>query len=353
MKKAEEWLSLLYAYGESQLSRSLFGTESDLIKQLPLEMIIKTSLIEEENIYRGRKYKTKFFDPQKKIIYDQVVKVCKQKGISLWKPVWEFLLQQVPETYVFFGESLFTEFVPLDIKYGSKDDFTFEPYLACSIPNNSKLFRKTASLQEQRERKIDSLQKNLSFSVIIALVGFLISSFFDRWISGGIFLILIGVIVSIFYSKSNLVKKFIILTRKEILKELFPEKKTFKDLIISNHLTVRINLFQNEQLGVKRFENYSKDEKITPSYAQHTDYISVSIKKEEEIRFNQLVEKKTTNDPIMYFEMDEVVVIPFEGLDDHPVMQYIMENIKIDSLDIPEIIDSYLKKTLQIEINDV
>lgn len=352
MKKAEEWLSLLYAYGESQLSRSLWGTESDLIKQLPPDMIIKESLIEDENIYRARKYKTKFFDPQKKLYYDQVVKIIKQKGISLWKPVWDYLIQQVPEAYVFFGESIFTEFVPLDVRYKKTDDFSYEPYLACCVTNSNKLFKKTISLEEERDKKINKLQKKLNYITIIALISFMISFFFNDWFALIVFSCMFTIIGMIFRSKRNIVKRFINLTRKQIFEILFPNKTTVKDLIVDKHTTIRIDLFQNEQLGVKRFEHLSKEKKLTPSYVQYSDFIKLSVEKQQEREFNQIIGKKQNYDPIIYFEQEEVVVIPFDGLDNHPIMKYIIENIKISELDIPTIIEDYLEKTLQIEFDN-
>ena len=355
MEKVEKWLTTLYAYGESQLSRSLWDTESDLIKQLPLDLEIKSSEIDEQNIYRMRKYKTHFFDPNKKKVYDQVVKTTKQKGIALWKPVWEYLIKQVPDAYTFSGDCLFTEFVPIDVVYNKSLDFTYEPYVATSVVNSSKIFR--SLLEEERDKKLDKLQKNLQYTMIGALFSFMISFFLSRWFGLLAFSLTSIIVFLIFRQKGNIVKKFSFLSKREVLKNLFPDNKTIKSIILDDTITVRVNLFNNEQQGVKMFNTLtkenpreqSKESIFTPSYVQNIDSISLSIKNQDERRFNQRVKKSKKNDPIMYFEKDEVVIIPVQGLENHPVMEYIIENIKIEDLNIPCIIEKYLEKSLQLE----
>ncbi|AHB41188.1 TPA: hypothetical protein DIC40_03220 [Patescibacteria group bacterium] len=303
---AKEWWWRLYYHGEVQISKKWYNTPNDFEKELPYEIIITDPITEDYPYYfKNRKFKSEFNEQKKdekfgngETLHVHVAKTLKTDTIALWTPVFEYIIKQIP-AYIFDGNELFEEFFGIRV---SKGNYTAsKAYLASSVPYDNRLFK----TQNQ--------------------------SFFDKY-----------VLNRPSYKKKVFKKNR--LTKKERIELLFPNKRTINSFTKDN-VTVSIDIFANETSGVKKFITISKELGVPPSYVQLEDSVSVSIQKKNN-NFDLIVIKEQETQPIMFFQSDKVTVIPFEGLDNHPIMEYLKKNIDIMELDIPHIIEKYLEENI-------
>jgi hypothetical protein len=92
-------------------------------------------------------------------------------------------------------------------------------------------------------------------------------------------------------------------------------------------------------------------EGLNPSYVQLTCYVSLFAKYDN--KFHRVIGKEKSIDPILFFEENEITIIPFEEIQNHPIMRYFIEQIDISKLDIPRIIADYISKKLKITDNKI
>ncbi len=308
---AKDWWWRLYYHGEVQISKKWYNTPNDFEKELPYDIIITDPITEEHPYYfKNRKFKSEFNEQKKEEkfgngekLHVHVAKTLKTDTIALWTPVFEYLIKQIPEAYLFDGSELFEEFFGIRV---SKGNYTAsKAYLASSVPYDNRLFK----TQDQ--------------------------SFFDKYVLNR------PSYKKRVFKKNNL-------TKKERISLLFPNKRTINSFAKDN-VTVNIDIFANETSGVKKFITISKELGVPPSYVQLEDSISVSIQKKSN-NFDPIIVKEKETQPLMFFQKDKVTVIPFEGLDNNPIMDYIKKNIDIMELDIPNIIERYLEENIPSKI---
>jgi len=353
-QKAKSWFKMLFAYGESQLSM-LFDTRSDLCDNLETNGIFtkRTSLNSEEEILRVRYYKSQYFDKCKKDIYKQNIKATGLRGIALWKPVWEYLISQIPNAYTFSGKSLFVQSKQEFIHHNRDEKVCFDYYLGGKVSASTKFLEELRNGEKNKDKQVKTLKKLVVLSLILSIVPILSSVFFNE-ITGIIISSMILICLAVFfYFRNRNFDKFFFLPRRKIFEELFPNKKLLTDEIglycaSGKPLAmIEIDFFSDEQVGVLYHQKLLKDG-LNPSYVQLTCYTSLFTKKDN--KFYRIIGKEQQNiNPILFFEENEIVIIPFDEIENHPIMEYLIKNIKISDLDIPKIISKYVYNKLKID----
>lgn len=353
--KAKDWFENLFAYGESQLS-ALFGTRSDLCADLEKKgFSIGPSPLSESEILYVRNYKSQYFDKDKKEIYTQSIKATGLRGIAIWKPVWEYLISQIPNAYTFSGKSIFVLTKQDLVQHNKDEEPCFDYYLGGKVPSSPRLLEELYIGEEQKEKQV-YFSKNLAiWSLLLSFIPLVLSITVSETIGIGMFCVIISILGWLFYSKNKRFKKFFFIPRKKIFQTLFPNKHLVTDDLGEYYALgesvsmIGINLFADEQVGALYHRRLLKED-LNPSYVQLTCYISLFTKDEE--GFHRIVRKRDFFDPIMFFEEKEVIIIPFEEIDNNPIMEYLIKNIDISTLDIPKIISDYVSKKINTKSFD-
>lgn len=307
----KDWWWRLYYHGEVQISKKWYGTPNNFEKELPYEIIMDAITEEHPYYYKNRKFKSEFNDEEKKETFGynrvkldvHVAKTLKIDTIAIWTPVFEYLIKQIPNAYMFDGNELFEEFFAIRVAKGKYT--ASKAYLAGCVPNNDQLF---------------TTKRQNSF------VKYLLN----------------------YPSYERKVLKENNLTREERLAILFPKRRTINSFAKDN-ITVCLDFFANETSEVKKFINLSDQIGIAPSYIQLEDNISVSIQRKDN-KFDPIITKIKESYPFMFFQGDKVTVIPYGGFDNHPIMEYLKRNIDIAELDVPQIIENYLEENIPSKI---
>lgn len=342
---AKDWWWRVLYHGEAQLSKRWYGTQNDFEKRLPYQINMEKMDENHPRYLTNRKFKSEYTSEKDSEldsgvdIHKRVTSVLHTDAICIWEPVFKYLIQQVPNAYLFNDEQLFTEFVGREVSYGKKEYTSYTLYLGVCVPNSELLFK---NIKNTDEEIIEKLNKKISYTAIFALIGFSLSYFFNDSLG---FFFLLGFLFFLgyaFYKKNKIVNRSI--PREIKLNMAFPQKRSDNSLIKTNHRTTKLDIFLNETHGVKKFDYLSKQRDITPSYVQDGNAISLSLEKNG--RFKLIFGKKIKIDPIIFFQGKNVVTLPFNNLDNHPIMVYLKKHIDIQALDIPEIIQDYLEKTL-------
>ncbi|MDD3263013.1 MAG: hypothetical protein PHR61_04140 [Candidatus Absconditabacteria bacterium] len=354
--EAKEWFENLFAYGESQLS-ALFGTRSDLCDELEKKgFIVSPSNISQDEIMNVRNYKSNYFDKEKRDFYSQNIKITGLKGIAIWKPVWEYLISQIPNAYVFSGKSLFLQAKQEFIVHDKGELPVFDFYLAGNAPSSPRFLEELYIGEEEKDKQLQFTKKIAVLSFIIPIIPLILTIFVGNFIGISSFVFILGTLGIIFYLRNRNFKRYFFVSRKKVFQKLFPNKKLLTDELVEYLAfnkpvsVVGINLFKDEQVGALYHQRLIK-EGLNPSYVQLTCYVSIFAKYDN--KFHRVIGKEKSIDPILFFEENEIIIIPFEEIQNHPIMRYFIEQIDISKLDIPRIIADYISKKLKITDNKI
>lgn len=363
-----EWLWLLFAWGESQLSE-LFNTKSDFLYQVKDKGLkfTTTSLKDNEKIIDVRNFKTNFFDVKKVLLSTMVVNKLKDddsrdpsdtakknaiKALSIWKPVWDYLISQTDTLYIFKEEALKAYPKETMIQHNIGDKPNIQYFFGSTVRISEKL-KVAMDIMTSENKKDDQLRLYryiIMFLLLYNPICFIIGSFVS--IILGVFLFMICFMITgiIFYKKDYLFRMIFNNSKKNLFKELIPERR-----MISNYLggklsskkkyhpsTVGIDLFFDEQDGIKKHIRLLEKE-LFPSYVQDIDFITLSFMSGEKI------EKIEGKDPLMFFEKDDIITIPYYDIQENPVIKILKENIDIEKLDIPKIIYEGIQPKLKMK----
>ena len=349
--QAKEWFETVFAYGESQLS-ILFNTRSDLCDELEKKGLkVIPSNINESEILNVRNYKSNYFDREKREMYSQSTKKTGLKGIALWKPVWEHLIAQIPNAYVFSGKSLFLQAKQEFVVHDWTERAEFDFYLAGNVPSSTRLLEELYIGEEEKDKQLQFTKKIAVLSFIASTIPLVLTIFVGNIVGISSFMFVFGFLGILYYFRNRRFKRYFFVPRKKVFQKLFPNKRLVTDdlaeyLAMSQPVSVvGINLFKNEQVGARYHQRLIK-EGLNPSYAQLICYINLFAKHDN--KFHRIIGKEKSVDPILFFEEKEVTVIPFEEIENHPIMNYLVENIDISKLDIPKIISDYISSKLKI-----
>lgn len=347
---AEEWLKKLFALGESQLS-NLFGTRSDLCDELEKKGIyVLPSSINEKEIISVRNYKSHYFDKEKRETYTQNIKATGLKGIAIWKPVWEHLISQIPNAYVFSGRSLFLQAKQEFVAHNRNETPDFDFYLAGKVPSSPRLLEEFYIGEEEKNKQLQFIKKTPVLFFILSIIPLILTIIIGNIVGISSFLFILVVLGIVFYFRNRRFKKYFFIPRRKIFEDLFPNKRLVTDdigeyLALGKPVTmIGIDLFKDEQVAALHHKRLIEGG-LNPSYVQLTCYINIFVKNDN--KFHNVVSKKGNYNPILFFEENEVIIIPFEEINDHPIIKYLINNIYILKLDIPKIISEYISKKLK------
>ncbi len=344
-----EWLWLLFAWGESQISHTFENSKSELLSEVEkYRLKFKPTALKEDQKIFIRNFKTNFFDRNKGVskvvqnkLSDGYQKSDSIKAISLWKPVWNYLISQIDYLYTFKEEALMIvpkeEIIVHDVY--ERVDIPYSLEGTVRVPKKRRLLNIS---EEEGEKQLHVL-KNIITSLLVLIPIFLSIIVFINVILGvvlsGITLMITGII---FITRNIVSKKIFFFYKRDIFKILFPEKKMVSNYLgnsySSNNFSparVAINIFFEEQNGIRNHRRLLRKD-LHPCYIQDVKYISLCLKNGNNKQ--EIVHKTSSKDPLLFFEENDVIIIPYDAKENNHIIGILKNVINIEELDIPKII---------------
>jgi hypothetical protein len=349
----------LFAFGESQISESAYGTSSFLKDQLEIKYVSSKIDPSEENLKKIRRYK-KSFDDVKNVFHDDIKRISGEEAVIIWAPVLRWMFKKLPNAY---------QLKNLSLSPYLGENVRADVYLSTLGKISKSHFLEQERLEKLNKETIDELGKRAQRIVIsflfILLLGsgllsyilkdYAIATYFSQFIG------LITVVVFLFLLRqkkqiSKTLQKKVKMTRWNYnLEDIFPQHCSYSLEEVKQIKNLNSNNFYFTALRLDIFKEDEKDHLVhlqkmgsngfDPILYQHRDCIGI-MEKIFDYKFRYLVHK--TDDPnpleVYYFREDGNIVaaIMEKDLEENLIIKELMENIDWDTFDVPAIILEYL-----------